>query len=160
MQLLLAGEQSWSYPDEEMGKFFSDLKTTLGPEAFKRVVRKVFEDDCFGLAGQLAYLVLFSLFPFLMFLVALMGLVVNDPESTLNTLTESMEDFLPGDIIGLLTDYTDRTLRGAGSGVLLLGALAALWSGSAASYALIKVSNRAYGLERPDHPGRCGASPS
>ena len=118
------------------------------------------EDDCFGLAGQLAYLVLFSLFPFLMFLVALMGLVVNDPESILNTLTESMEDFLPGDIIGLLTDYTDRTLRGASSGVLFLGALAALWSGSAASYALIKVSNRAYGLERPDHPGRCGASPS
>ena len=39
------------------------------------------EDDCFGLAGQLAYFVLFSLFPFLMFLVALMSLVVNDPES-------------------------------------------------------------------------------
>ena len=129
-----------------MGKFFSDLKTTLGSNALKRVVRKVFEDDCFGLAGQLAYFVLFSLFPFLTFLVALMGLVVDDPESTLNTLTESMQDFLPGDIIGLLTDYTDRTLRGAGSGVLFLGALATLWSGSAASYALIKASNRAYGL--------------
>ena len=129
-----------------MGKFFSDLKTTLGSDALKRVVRKVFEDDCFGLAGQLAYFVLFSLFPFLAFLVALMGLVVDDPESTLNTLTESMQDFLPGDIVGLLTDYTDRTLRGAGSGVLFLGALAALWSGSAASYALIKASNRAYGL--------------
>ena len=129
-----------------MGTFFSDLKSTFGPEALKQVGHKVFEDDCFGLAGQLAYFVLFSLFPFLMFLVALMGLVVDDPGSNLNTLTQSMGDFLPGEIIGLLKDYTDRTLRGAGSGVLFLGALAALWSGSAASYALIKASNRAYGL--------------
>ena len=72
--------------------------------------------------------------------------MVNDPESTLNTLTESMENFLPGDVTGLLTDYTDHTLRGAGSSVLFLGALAALWSGSSASYALIKVPKRVYGL--------------
>ncbi len=55
----------------------------------------MFEDDCFGLAGQLAYFVLFSLLPFLMVLVALMSLVVVDPEATLNTLTESMENFIP-----------------------------------------------------------------
>jgi membrane protein len=129
-----------------MNTFFSDLKTTLGPNALKQLGRKMFEDDCFGLAGQLAYFVLFSLFPFLMVLVALMSLVVVDPEATLNTLTESIEDFLPQDVVRLLTDYTDRTLRGAGSSVLLLGALTALWSGSGASYALIQASNRAYGL--------------
>ena len=129
-----------------MSEFFSDLKTALDPEALKRVGRKVFEDDCFGLTGQLAYFTLFSLFPFLMFLVALVGLVVDDPGSTLNTLTETMGPFLPGDTVGLVKDFTDRTLRGAAAGTLFLGAVAALWSGSAASYALVKASNRAYGL--------------
>ncbi len=129
-----------------MGGFFSDLRSVLGPGALKRVGRKVLDDDCFGLAGQMAYFVLLSLFPLLMFIVALTGIVVDDPESALKGLTETVERFLPPDTVVLLGDYIDRTLRGAGAGVLLAGALAALWSGSGASYALIQVANRAYGV--------------
>jgi hypothetical protein len=55
-----------------------------------------------GLAGQLAFFSLLSLFPFLMFLVALAGLVINDPETVLRTLTERMQDVLPRDVAGLL----------------------------------------------------------
>jgi hypothetical protein len=43
---------------------FSDLKSVLGLTALKRVGRKVIDDDCTGLAEQLAYFTLFSLFPF------------------------------------------------------------------------------------------------
>ena len=49
-----------------MAKFFSDLKATWSPDALKRIGHKVLDDDCFGLAGQMAYFVLFSLFPFLL----------------------------------------------------------------------------------------------
>lgn len=129
-----------------MGGIFSDLRTVLELDAFKRVGRKVLEDDCFGLAAQLAYFVLLSLFPLLMFLVAMVGFVVEDPESALQTLTESMRGLLPADAVSLLVDYIDRTLRGAGPGLLFFGIIAALWSGSAASYALIKAANRAYEL--------------
>lgn len=129
-----------------MGGVFSDLRTVLGLDALKQVGRKVQEDDCFGLAGQLAYFVLLSLFPFLMFLVAMVGFLVEDPESSLKTLTESMRGLLPTDAVGLLVDYIDRTLRSAGPGVIFFGIIATLWSGSAASSALIKASNRAYGL--------------
>lgn len=69
-----------------MSEFFSDLRVTSGSDALKRIGRKVLEDDCFGLAGQLAYVVLFSLFLFLMFLIALMSLVVNDPESRVRSM--------------------------------------------------------------------------
>lgn len=127
-------------------KFLSDLRSVFGLGALRRVGRKAWEDDCFGLAGQMAYFVLLSLFPLLMFVVALTGIVVDDPESALKGLTETMKDFLPRDTVGLLGDYIDRTLRGAGAGVLLVGALAALWSGSGASYALIDAANRAYGV--------------
>lgn len=129
-----------------MGGVFSDLRTVLGLDALKQVGRKVQEDDCFGLAGQLAYFVLLSLFPFLMFLVAMVGFLVEDPESSLKTLTESMRGLLPADAVGLLVDYIDRTLRSAGPGVIFFGIIATLWSGSAASSALIKASNRAYEL--------------
>jgi membrane protein len=129
-----------------MGGVFSDLRTVLGLDALKQVGRKVQDDDCFGLAGQLAYFVLLSLFPFLMFLVAMVGFLVEDPESSLKTLTESMRGLLPADAVGLLVDYIDRTLRSAGPGVLFFGIIATLWSGSAASSALIKASNRAYEL--------------
>ncbi len=129
-----------------MQEFVADLKSILGSGALKRVGRKVYEDDCLGLAGQLAYFLLLSLFPFLMFLVALAGLVMDDPESALGTLTERLGGLLPEDAVRLLADYIDRTLRGAGPGVLLFGILATLWSGLAASGAVIKANNRAYGL--------------
>lgn len=130
-----------------MGRVFSYLRTVLGLDALKRVGRKVQEDDCFGLAAQLAYFVVLSLFPFLMFVVAMVGVLVDDPESSLKTLTESMRGLLPGDAVGLLVDHIDRTLRGAGSVVLFFAMIATLWSGSAASSALIKASNRAYELQ-------------
>jgi membrane protein len=127
-------------------EFLADLRSILGPGVLKRVGRKVWEDDCPGLAGQLAYFLLLSLFPFLMFLVSLAGLVMDDPESALGTLTERLGGVLPEDAVRLLADYIDRTLRGAGPGVLLFGILATLWSGWAACDAIIKATNRAYGL--------------
>ncbi len=127
-----------------MVEFFSDLKSILGVDALKRVGRKALEDDCLGLAGQLAYFTLLSLFPFLMFLVSVAGLAVENPASVLETLTERIGGFLPEDAVGLLTDYIDRTLRGRSSGALLFAVLLTLGSGSAASQAVIKAANRAY----------------
>jgi membrane protein len=129
-----------------LSKFLADLKSVLSLGALKRLVRKMLDDDCAGLAGQLAYFTLLSLFPLLMSLVAVAGLVMDDPESALRTLTESMQGVLPQEGMGLLVDYIERTLRSATSGVLLFGVLATLWSGSTASYALINAANRAYEL--------------
>jgi membrane protein len=129
-----------------LGEFFSDLRNIIGLRVLARVGRKVLDDDCPGLAGQLAYFTLFSLFPFLLFLVALTGLVIDDPESVLRTLTERMQGFLPEDALTLLADYIDRTLRGASSSVLFFGILVALWSGWAAADAMVKAINRAYEL--------------
>ena len=108
--------------------------------------RKVLDDGCPGLAGQLAYFTLFSLFPFLLFLVALTGLVIDNPESVLRTLTERMQGLLPRDAVGLLAEYIDRTLRDASASVLFFGILATLWSGWAAADAMTKAINRAYEL--------------
>src|SRR5215210_4302879 len=128
----------------DLSEFYSDLRSILGLSMLKRVGRKALDDDCLGLAGQLSYFVLLSLFPFLMSLVTLGGLAIDDPESILETFAERMRGFLPEDAVGLLVDYVDRTLRGRSSGALLFAVLLTLGSGSAASQAVIKAANRAY----------------
>ena len=131
----------------DLREFTSDLGSVLGPGVLRRVYRKVLDDDCPGLAGQLAYFTLFSMFPFLLFLVALAGLVIDDPATLLKTLTERMQGFLPGDAVGLLESYIDLTLRNADPSVLVFAVLATFWSGWAAADAIVKAVNRAYELQ-------------
>jgi membrane protein len=130
-----------------MGGFFSDLKSVVNLEALRRVGYKVLDDDCPGLAGQLAYFTLFSLFPFLLSLVALAGLAVDDPASLLEMLTGRMQGFLPEDALVLLEGYIELTLRNADPSGLVFGILLTFWSGWAAASAIVKAVNRAYGLQ-------------
>ena len=126
--------------------FLSDLRDIVGPGFLARVLIKVRENDLLGLAGQLTYFFLLSFFPFLIFLVALAGLVLDDPESAVRRLVSESAGFLPREAVELLVVYLDRTLRGAGSGVLVFGIVTTLWMGSAASISITKAANRAYGL--------------
>ena len=66
-----------------LGEFFSELKIVLRKEALVKVLLKVRQNDLFGLAGQLAYSFLISFFPFLIFIVALIGLAwrAEEPDS-------------------------------------------------------------------------------
>jgi membrane protein len=125
-------------------ELLADLRSILGIGALRRVGLKAWYDDCPGLAAQLAYFVLLFLFPFLMLLVAVAGLAVDDPESVLETLTERMRGLVPEDAVSLLVNYADRTLGSRNSSVLLYAIPLVLGSGSAASQAIIKAANRAY----------------
>ena len=127
-----------------MGEFFSDLRSVLGPGAIKQIALKVRDNDLLGLAGQLAYFFLLSLFPFLIVLVALAGLVLNEPESAVGGLIERASTFLPQEAISLIVNYMDSSLKSTSSGVLLLGITTTLWLGSAASISITKAANRAY----------------
>lgn len=129
-----------------MRDFFSDLRDIVGPGFVAQVLIRVRENDLLGLAGQLTYFFLLSFFPFLIFLVALAGLVLEDPESAVRRLIGETAGFLPREAAELIAAYLDRTLRGAGSGVLVFGVVTTLWMGSAASISITKAANRAYGL--------------
>ncbi|MDQ4128099.1 MAG: YihY/virulence factor BrkB family protein, partial [Actinomycetota bacterium] len=134
-------------PGAAMKGFLRDLREIVGPGAVARLLLKVRENDLLGLAGQLTYFFLLSFFPFLIFLVALAGLVLNDPESAVRRLISESAGFLPREAVELLVAYLDRTLRGTGSGVLFFGIVTTLWMGSAAAISITKAANRAYGLE-------------
>jgi membrane protein len=71
-----------------LNEFISDLKSVLGLSALKRVGRRTLDDDCLGLAGQLAFFSLLSLFPFLMVLVGVVLLIRAEMNAVLAHIVE------------------------------------------------------------------------
>jgi membrane protein len=118
----------------------------MRPTALMRVLRQLLAHDALALAGQLAYFSLLFLFPFLIFIVSLVGLVVDDPESILEAVVASTKGFLPQAAIEMLNIYLDHTLRSTSSFTFFVSCLLTLVMGAASTEAIIRAANRAYGV--------------
>ncbi|MBK6900573.1 MAG: YihY/virulence factor BrkB family protein [bacterium] len=113
----------------------------------RRLQREIGYDDCMGMAAQIAYYTMLALFPFILFLLSLISyLPMLQPDQVLSVLSEA----LPGDTYELVAGTVRSLLVQRGGGLLGLGLLAALWSGSMGVGALITTINRAYNI----HPKR------
>ncbi len=113
----------------------------------QRLQREIGYDDCMGMAAQIAYYMMLALFPFILFLLSLIShLPMLQPDLVLSVLSEA----LPGDTYDLVAGTVRTLLNQRGGGLLGLGLLAALWSGSMGVGALITTINRAYNI----HPKR------
>jgi hypothetical protein len=103
-----------------------------------RVWNEVSEDEVFGRAASLSYYFLFSLFPALLFLTALLGLL---PWRLMDVLMDLLDRAAP-------TDIVHRTFaeiaRGASGGLLSVGIAAALYSATSGMVAIIDSLNVAY----------------
>jgi membrane protein len=109
-------------------------------------VRQLLGHDAMAIAGQLAYFSILFLFPFLIFIVSLVGLVVDNPESILKAVVTSTKGFLPQAAIEILNDYLDRTLQSTSSIIFLISCLLTLVMGAASTESIIHAANRAYGV--------------
>ena len=130
-----------------MAQFLTDLKRILGLTALRRVVRQLLENNGLALAGQLAYLFILFLFPFLIFLLTLVGIVVNDPETILKDLARRMESLWPQETVELIRGYLDRSARSTSLATFVSSVLFTLGVGSAAAEAISKAANRFYGVQ-------------
>jgi membrane protein len=108
----------------------------------RRTLREIGEDNCLGLAAQLAFYFLLALFPALLFLVALIGYV--PVEHALTELLVAVGTVAPRELVELLREQLARVAEGRHASLLTLGILAAIWSSSAAMVAIIDALNRAY----------------
>ena len=130
-----------------MAQFFTDLKHILGSTALRRVVSQLLENNGLALAGQLAYLFILFLFPFLIFLLTLVGIAVNDPETTLEDLARRMESFWPQETIELIRGYLDRTAKSTSLATFISSVLFTLGVGSATAEAISNAANRFYRVQ-------------
>jgi membrane protein len=106
------------------------------------VVRAIRADNCLGLAAQLAFYFLLSLFPALLFLVALIGYL--PVENAMAELLSALSAVAPHEFVLLVRDQLDDLARGGWAGFLTLGIMGAFWSSSTAMVAIIDALNRAY----------------
>lgn len=111
-------------------------------EIVRRTGREIGDDNCLGLAAQLAFYFLLALFPALLFLVALIGYL--PLENALDGLLAAVASVAPRELMALLRAQIDRLLAGSHASLLTLGILGAIWSSSAATVAIIDALNRAY----------------
>jgi membrane protein len=126
-------------PDWRRGHFRVPVRWR---EILSRTARQVGDDNCLGLAAQLAFYFLLALFPALLFLVALMGYL--PIENALDEWLAAVARVAPRDVITLLRDQIAQLRAGNHVSLLTLGILGALWSSSAATVAIIDALNRAY----------------
>jgi membrane protein len=110
----------------------------------KRAVKEFLDDDMTTYAAALAYQVLFSIFPFLIFLIALLGFL--HLTAFFDWLRQQMQLVLPEQAMQQVNEVIDQLQQPQG-GLLSLGVVIALWTASAAIRATMHALNKAYDVE-------------
>ncbi|HET8631584.1 MAG TPA: YihY/virulence factor BrkB family protein [Thermomicrobiales bacterium] len=114
----------------------------------KTAIAEFQRDDVPGLAAGMAYHFIFALFPFVIFLAALAGLVGRAIGN--GALFDSIMNYLYSNVptaASALKEPLDQVLNQQRGGALSLGAVLALWSASNGVRTLMKAFNRAYGID-------------
>jgi membrane protein len=122
-------------------------------ERLKRVatdlVHRFQANDVPGLGAELAYRFLFAVFPFGLFVAALVAFIapamgINDPTGQ---LLGGLGDNLPPEVANAIRPELEQVIGTTRPGLLSIGAIAALWAATGGTLALMKGLNRAYEVE-------------
>jgi membrane protein len=111
-------------------------------EIFKRTGRAIYDDDCLGWAGELAFFWFLAIFPALLFVVALASSL--SVPHLIDVVVGSLARIAPGDVLVLVREQLVQIAQGPPSGLLTLSLLGAVWSSSSAMTAIIDTLNQAY----------------
>lgn len=107
-----------------------------------RASMSLVDDGGFELAGHLAFTALIALFPFLIFLAALTGYVVD--EDIEQDFVGFLFEFAPDDVAETLAPAVREVTQQRRGGLLTLGILGTLWAASSGVEALRLALNQAY----------------
>lgn len=113
----------------------------------RQVWDKMFEDDVFGRAAQLSYYWLFSLFPLLIFLTALLAYL--PIPSNLDLWFVGLSKVLPADAFNLVDQTFRQIISQRRSGLLSFSILVVIWASSSGMEAIIGSLNKAYKSATP-----------
>lgn len=106
------------------------------------LIAKSKRDDIFALASQMAYYLMLSFFPFIIFLFTLIGFSKVSPSEVLNTL----DSILPNDTVQLVNSTVKEIFTYQSSGLLGLSILLTIWTASSGFRAFLKCVDKAYNI--------------
>ena len=112
-------------------------------EYSKRLVKGIGDADVLGLAAQLSYFLLLSLFPFLLFVVTLVGYLPLNEISVVDFIS----DYMPTEIASFINTNVSQLLSQQNGGLLSISIVGTLWSASNGLNAITKALNKAYRVE-------------
>lgn len=104
---------------------------------------KVKNDDIFALGAQLAYYLMLSFFPFLIFLMTVVGFSKLDSADIL----DGLRAILPNNVFSLVDTTVVELLGTQNAGLLGASIALTIWSASSGFRAVIKGLNKAYNVE-------------
>lgn len=120
-------------------------------ELGRRVWRSIRDDDVFGRSAQLAYYFFLSIFPALIFVMAIFGILAGAGSQMRINLLQYMQTAMPPMAFHLVDRVVEQTTRASGTGKLTFGLVFALWPAAYAMSALQDTLNAVYNVreERP-----------
>lgn len=125
----------------EVGEKYEQIKTIL-----VRLYDKFWEEDVLSRSAQVAFYLSFSLFPLLLFLVNLFGLILGKADDLRLELFSYLRQIMPYSAYDLVQKTILEVTENSSGGKLTFGFLIALWSASAGMDSLRVALNHVYKL--------------
>lgn len=130
--------------DEQAKPSLRELKGRGWLYAGKRAIKQFSADGCTDLAAALTYFSVLSIFPALLALVSILGLV-GEPEETKTTIMGVLDQLGTGSVSETLEGPLDQMVNSPAAGVgLFVGLAGALWSASGYVGAFGRALNKIY----------------
>lgn len=145
------------YSPEERRKRLARLRARFGKAAIERAKKEIrplivakrvgigLYDDGFIHAGNLAYLSLLAIFPFLILAAAVARLFGLTEDTALAVAT--ILGRLPPNVRSVLEGPVDEVLQGRSGGLLWFGAIVGLWTAASFIETIRDILRRAYGVQ-------------
>ena len=115
----------------------------------KKTFNETLEDGVLGIASQVAYNFFFSLFPLLLFLAPMLSLL-GDKRTIVSDLLTRFSEFMPAEAFALFSKVvTDIVFAQNAPGLISLGFVLALWSGSNIFTTFMDALDTAYDVKDP-----------
>lgn len=106
----------------------------------RNIIKRIVDDEVPALASELSYSLILSFFPFLIFLMTLIGYLAIDTEVVLLELSK----ILPDGAYKLVHDTVLEVLQNRNGRLLSLGFVLSIWTSSTGFRSVIKGLNKAY----------------
>jgi membrane protein len=143
----MAQEQQKPDPDDSRKPDSpADLTKPTLVYTLKKTLREFTGDQCTDLAASLTYYTVLALFPGLLAIVSILGLV-SDPQKTIDSLLTIIGNVGSQSVVDLLKDPIEGLVRSPAAGItFVVGIVGAIWSASGYVGAFGRAMNRIYNV--------------
>jgi len=124
----------------------SKIKNFEYKEFFSQLYKRIFEEDILNSGAQVAFYFTFALFPFLLFLISLLGIVLVTTDDFRREFFFYLRQIMPSSAYELVNTTIKEVTENSSGGKLTFGILVALWSASAGIDSIRVALNSVYNL--------------